>query len=216
MNLFNCFCVFRLWYNHSEQLRQYSVRRYGVDETKEGAGIVKEVFESVFEDDILEENDEDVTLESEDELSFDEQTYDVDTADLLKLYLREASRTPMLDAAGEIRAAKRIERSRNRLMRLLSRSPLVAEYLLHLRQQIQNGEETASEIIEQVKLDDWQLTVESIDHAFEEVELAYNRLHSTKRKPTKRMLKKYPESYEARELVYFYRAIRNLVFTPAA
>ena len=176
---------------------------------------MKEEFESVFEDDIL-DNEEDVTLESEeDELSFDE-TYDVDTADLLKLYLREASRTPMLDAAGEIRAAKRIERSRNRLLRLLSRSPLVAEYLLHLRQQIQNGEETASEIIEQVKLEDWQLTADSIDRAFEEIELAYIRLHSTKRKPAKRALRKYPLSLEVRELIHFHRTIRNLVFTPAA
>jgi RNA polymerase primary sigma factor len=178
---------------------------------------VKEVFESVFEDDILEENEENVALESEDELSFDEQTYDVDTADLLKLYLREASRTPMLDAAGEIRAAKRIERSRNRLMRLLSRSPLVAEYLLRLRQQIQTGEETASDIIEQIKTDELQqLTAESIDRAFEEIELAYIRLHSTKRKPTKRALKKYPATYEAREWIVFHRAIRNLIFTPAA
>ncbi len=177
---------------------------------------MKEAFESVFEDE-LREDEEDAALESEDELSFDEQTYDVDTADLLKLYLREASRTPMLNAAGEIKAAKRIERKRNRLMRLLSCSPLVAEYLLHLRQQFQNGEETASDVIEQVKSSDWQqLTAASLDRAFEEVELAYIRLHSTKRKPTKRMLKKYPGTYEARELIYFHRTIRTLVFTPAA
>ena len=58
---------------------------------------------------------------------------DLDHADLLKMYLREASRAPMLNAAGEIAAAKRIERARNRLARMISRSPLIVEYGLHLR-----------------------------------------------------------------------------------
>src|SRR5215470_17896963 len=134
--------------------------------TEQGAGIMKEEFESLFEEEIN-ENDNELALESEDELSLDEQTYDVDTADLLKMYLREASRTPMLDAAGEINAARRIERARNRLLRLLSRSPIVAEFLLHLKEELRRGAETASDVIEQIRLGDMpQLSPEAIEWAF--------------------------------------------------
>jgi hypothetical protein len=80
----------------------------------------------------------------------DEQAYDVDTADLLKLYLREASRAPMLDAAGEVQAARRIERARNRMKKLLSRSPLAAEYCLYVRQALRAREESAGDIIERI------------------------------------------------------------------
>src|SRR5215216_394979 len=77
-----------------------------------------------------------------------EEAGNIDRTDLLKLYLREASRAPMLNAVGEVAAAKRIGRARARLMKLLSRSPIVARYCLDLRQQISRGDETAADIIE--------------------------------------------------------------------
>src|SRR2546423_13670447 len=77
-----------------------------------------------------------------------ESAGDLDHTDLLKVYLREASRAPMLNAAGEIKAAKRIEQARRRLTRLISRSPLIVEYSLHLRDALQRGDETASAYIE--------------------------------------------------------------------
>ena len=66
------------------------------------------------------------------------------------MYLREASRAPMLDAAGEVKAAKRIEAARSRLMKRLSRSPVVAEYCIYMREAISRGAESAAELIERI------------------------------------------------------------------
>src|SRR5712692_2017857 len=85
---------------------------------------------------------------STDEQEKIEDRGDVDHTDLLKLYLREASRSSMLTADGEIAAAKRIERARLRLMKLLSRSLVVAEYCLHLRQTFGRGVESPADVIE--------------------------------------------------------------------
>src|SRR6185437_7136519 len=63
-----------------------------------------------------------------------EEAEGIDRTDLLKLYLREASRSSMLTAAGEVAGAQRIERARSRLARLLSRSLIVAEYCVYLRE----------------------------------------------------------------------------------
>src|ERR1700730_11002557 len=79
-----------------------------------------------------------------------EEAGNTDQADLLKLYMREASRSPMLNAEGEVAAAKRIERARFRLMKQLSRSPIVAQYCAHLRQDFTRGFQTAADVIERV------------------------------------------------------------------
>src|SRR5215471_9616271 len=101
---------------------------------------------------------------------------DIDHTDLLKMYLREASRAPMLNAAGEIAAARRIERNRNRLTKMISRSPLIVEYSLHLREALQRGIETASEHIEHVTGYDPNkpATLSQLaDKAFAQIEAAY-------------------------------------------
>jgi RNA polymerase sigma factor (sigma-70 family) len=178
---------------------------------------MKNEFDEIFENEYIETKNEDETsLDSSDEPAIEEHAYDPDTADLLKLYLREASRTPMLDAAGEIKAARQIENARNRLMKLLARSPITAEYAIYLRHAFRRGEETASDIIEQVKSDPAQLSPEALDLALLEVETAYAELQSPKRKPGKRALRKYAKSYEVRQRIRLHRALRNLTFTPAS
>src|SRR5256714_12825951 len=63
-----------------------------------------------------------------------ESAGDLDHTDLLKVYLREASRAPMLNAAGEIAGAKRIERARRRVTQLIPRPPLVLGNSLPFRE----------------------------------------------------------------------------------
>src|ERR1044072_1052763 len=179
---------------------------------------MKNEFDEIFENDLIETttNDE-PSLDSSDESAIDEQNYDPATADLLKLYLREASRTPMLDAAGEIKAARHIERAINRLMKLLPRSPITAEYAIYLRQAFRRGDETASDIIEQIKSAPApEFFHEAVDLALNEVENAHLEVHSPKRKPSKRTLKKYAKSFAARQRIKLHRGLRNLVFTPAS
>ncbi|HST20706.1 MAG TPA: sigma-70 family RNA polymerase sigma factor [Blastocatellia bacterium] len=144
---------------------------------------------------------------------------DIDRTDLLKMYLREASRAPMLNAAGEVAAAKKIERARARLMKLLSRSFIIAEYCLHLRSGLLRGDESAADAIERAPGYDPNkaaLLGEITDNALAEVETAYNNLTFPKRKLTTRASKKFARSMKARLLVKLSRSIRVIVFTPAA
>jgi RNA polymerase sigma factor (sigma-70 family) len=176
---------------------------------------MKETIENMFENEYNEATDDPDVRTSED-AAIAEPGHDVDTADLLKLYLREASRAPMLDAAGEIHSAKRIERARNRLQRLLSRSPLATDYFLYLKDAFQTGEESAADLLEQIFV-----TPSSQDHfelftiALAEIKSAYVVCHISKRKPLKRILKKYPRSFAARKFILLSQAIQKVVFTPA-
>lgn len=146
---------------------------------------------------------------------------DIDHTDLLKMYLREASRAPMLNAAGEIAGAKRIERKRNRLTKMISRSPLIVEYSLHLSEALRRGDETASDHIEQVTGFDPNKPAtlgEIADNAFAQIEAAYLNLTSAKPKPAKRATraaKKFARSAAARQRIQLSRAVRAFVFTPA-
>lgn len=142
---------------------------------------------------------------------------DFDQTDLLKLYLREASRSPMLDAAGEIAAAKRIERARRRLMKLLSRSPVVAEFCLYLRQAFRRGDESVADIIEQVPgaapAPDNAPISEAVEHTLKSTEDAYlkfQKYHHAIRKN-----RKAHEAQRKRLMITLSRSIRSLVFTPA-
>jgi RNA polymerase sigma factor (sigma-70 family) len=175
----------------------------------------------------LEEDYSDAAVDEEFDSEYEpEETVeagDIDRADLLKMYLREASRAPMLNAAGEVAAAKRIERARARLMKLLSRSHIIAEYCLHLRHGLRRGDESAADAIERAPGYDPNKSIslgEITDTALAEVEAAYHNLTSAKRKPASRKStragKKFARSMKARSLVQLSRSIRAIVFTPAA
>lgn len=146
-----------------------------------------------------------------------------DRTDLLKLYLREASRGTMLNAEGEIAAAKQIEASRHRLMKYLSRSPLVADYCVHLGRAFKNGFETPAEFIEQVggrvvarglsvDGDLLDLTFARIASSFQEfLALTSQAEHGRKRSRHNNQ----SGLSRARALVRLSRAIRAISFTPA-
>lgn len=174
-------------------------------------------------DDYEESYDGDLETDAEaaEEYSDAEEAGDIDKADLLKLYLREASRAQMLDAKGEVAAARRIERARARLMRLLSRSPIVAEYCLNLRHSFRRGEETAADLIEQVNnvgpMSKSASLAEMADRALDRVEIAYHNLLSYKPAIVpRRSSKKFIQSMKARLTVTLSRSIRAIAFTPAA
>ncbi|HKP85210.1 MAG TPA: sigma-70 family RNA polymerase sigma factor [Blastocatellia bacterium] len=152
---------------------------------------------------------------------------DIDRTDLLKMYLREASRAPMLKAAGEVEAAKKIERARFRLMKLLSRSPLVAEYCAHFRRAIGQGDGSAADAIEQVRGYDADKSAGlqgNAEDALARIEEAYGNLIVAQMTPRGKSLarraarssKKFAQSMRARLLVQLSRSVRAIVFTPSA
>jgi RNA polymerase primary sigma factor len=190
----------------------------------EGGTMIEEM------DDELEEQFADA--EPNDELDPESESTEVDTAgdldhtDLLKMYLREASRAPMLNAAGEIAAAKGIERTRNRLTKMIARSPLIVEYSLHLREALRRGDETAGDHIEGVAGFDPNKPAtfaQAADKAFAEIEAVYLSLTSARPKAAKKFAlkksprggKKFARSAAARQRVQLSRAVRAFVFTPA-
>jgi RNA polymerase primary sigma factor len=166
-------------------------------------------------------------VDTEDTLGFTDEhekieDADVDHTDLLKLYLREASRSSMLTAEGEVAAAKRIERARFRLMKLLSRSLVVAEYCLHLRQTIGRGLESPSDIIETAMIGGNAAmslpVVELADPALARIESTYRDLCSRKVASVRQLSrrKRINRIAHLRRQASLSRSITSITFTPAA
>ena len=179
-----------------------------------------EEIESTFEHS-PDESGDDETLGFADEPVTTEDETDIDRTDLLKLYLREAGRSSMLTAAGEVAGAKRIERARHQLLKLLSRSPIIAEYCIHLRETIRDELVTASDVIERVSHvpNESQAPVyELAEAALEKVENAYQVLSTPKARSSNRRASNNRRINKAvtRNLVRLSRAIRSITFTPAA
>jgi RNA polymerase sigma factor (sigma-70 family) len=153
-----------------------------------------------------------------------EDAGDIDRTDLLKLYIRDASQGSMLTAAGEIAAARRIEKARNRLMKLLSRSPVVAEYCIHLRQVFRLGLETPADVIERTGCSHLSSVASSpisecADPALAEIERAWKDLclvRARSVRPRSARARRAQKGCESRARVRLSRSIRAIVFTPAA
>jgi RNA polymerase sigma factor (sigma-70 family) len=149
------------------------------------------------------------------------KTDPADYADLLRLYLREASRAPMLNAAGEVAAAKRIERARHRLIRLLSRTPIVVEYFLYLRGAFASGTESAADFVELPA--DSEGTISHADFAeecFSRVDAAFRQWISTalpdKARTRRRSSSRAKRSGPKREWIRVSRAIRQIPLSSLA
>jgi RNA polymerase primary sigma factor len=160
----------------------------------------------------------DLADEFEEEAEFQSEG-DIDRTDLLKLYLREASRTPMLDAKGEVESAKRIERARNLLMKLLARSPLIACYCIELGRALRAGEENAGDVIESAPgidaSSDPAARLEAVERILAQVERLYEELLAPSRSQKKVVALRAARAEKARRIVRLSRAIRSLVFNPA-
>lgn len=152
-----------------------------------------------------------------------EDAGDIDRTDLLKLYIRDASQGSMLTAQGEINAARRIEKARTRLMKLLSRSPVVAAYCVHLREVFRLGLETPADVIErtcETHLSSESFPIsESADPALARIECAWKDLSLVSARPVRHRsarARRAQKNNEARARVILSRSIRMIAFTPAS
>ena len=75
--------------------------------------------------------------------------------DLVRTYLRQMSRVPLLTREGEVAIAKRIERGELRIMKALSRSLTVAHHVGHLAQELRDAKRSLRDT---VVLPDTELT----------------------------------------------------------
>lgn len=67
--------------------------------------------------------------------------------DLVRTYLRQMSRVPLLTREGEVAIAKRIERGEKRVWAALSRSMIVAHHIVDLSKQLKAGELQLQEVV---------------------------------------------------------------------
>src|SRR5262249_35930160 len=69
------------------------------------------------------------------------------TSDPLRLYLREMGRVPLLSRQGEIEIAKRFERGHFRVLKAISRSPVVIQELLTVGADLKSGTRLIKDLV---------------------------------------------------------------------
>jgi RNA polymerase primary sigma factor len=145
------------------------------------------------------------------------------TNDPVRMYLREMGTVPLLTREGEVEIAKRIERGQLRVLKALSRSPIVIREILATGEDLERGVRSIKEI---VTFDEEELTEEILQNRVEEVtdrilHLAkhYRRAEQLSERLLKLNEKKRPRDYRrcrwnlGREVTEISRLIRTLGFT---
>jgi RNA polymerase primary sigma factor len=145
------------------------------------------------------------------------------TSDPVRLYLREMGTVPLLTRQGEIELAKRFERGHLRVLKAISRSPVVIQELLTIGADLKRGTRPIrdlvvfeeEEITDAIVLARAKATIDLIDA----VAGHYERVQTGKEKLAGINAKKYPKRYRRcrwmlqREVVAVSRAIRSLKYT---
>jgi len=145
------------------------------------------------------------------------------TNDPVRMYLREMGTVPLLTREGEVEIAKRIERGQMRVLKAISRSPIVIREIVALGEDLKRGVRNVKEVVlfdeEELTEDVVQARVRStvaridqlVKHQkkiaqFEEKQEAANSKTSQKELRKLRWL-------IAREKVYVSRIVRELKYT---
>jgi RNA polymerase primary sigma factor len=87
------------------------------------------------------------------------------TNDPVRMYLREMGTVPLLTREGEVQIAKRIERGQINVLKALSRSPLIIQQMLAIRQDLATGQKSIKEV---VVFNDDELTEEKVAERLKE------------------------------------------------
>jgi RNA polymerase primary sigma factor len=186
----------------------------GIDVLEGPAKLPSSALEKKFEE--VEEAGEDV------ELDLTPGTLEK-TNDPVRMYLREMGTVPLLTREGEVEIAKRIERGQNRVLKALSRSPIVIRELLAMGEDLKKGVRSIKEV---VTFDEEEITEEILDNRLKEFtgkidELAkyYKKANQVAEKFAEVSQKKRPKDFRryrmhlARAIVQVSLAVRNLGFT---
>jgi len=147
------------------------------------------------------------------------------TNDPVRMYLREMGTVPLLTREGEVEIAKRIERGQLRVLKALSRSPIVIRELLAMGEDLKKGVRSIKEV---VTFDEEEITDEILQNRLNEftgkiddmaklykkaalLEEKYHEVSKTKKpKDHRRARRKL-----ARGIVATSQAVRKLGFTNA-
>jgi RNA polymerase primary sigma factor len=145
------------------------------------------------------------------------------TNDPVRMYLREMGTVPLLTREGEVEIAKRIERGQIRVLKALSRSPIVINELLALGEDLKKSVRSIKEV---VTFDEEEITDEILQNRLKEftgkiddLAKAYKKANGLIEKFAAVNQKKRPKEYRryrlalARGVVNVSLCVRNLGFT---
>jgi RNA polymerase primary sigma factor len=145
------------------------------------------------------------------------------TNDPVRMYLREMGTVPLLTREGEVEIAKRIERGQNRVLKALSRSPIVIRELLALGDDLEKGVRSIKEL---VTFDEEEITDEIVEKRLKEflakiytLDKLYKKVAPLIEKLANVNQKKRPKDHRrvrfnlARAIVRVSLAVRALGFT---
>jgi RNA polymerase primary sigma factor len=145
------------------------------------------------------------------------------TNDPVRMYLREMGTVPLLTREGEVEIAKRIERGQLRVLKALSRSPIVIRELLAMGEDLKKGVRSIKEV---VTFDEEEITDEILQNRLNDftgkidnLAKAYKKAGQLQEKFADLSQKKNPRSYRrsrnhlARAVVGVSLAVRKLGFT---
>ncbi|HKS75869.1 MAG TPA: RNA polymerase sigma factor RpoD [Terriglobales bacterium] len=145
------------------------------------------------------------------------------TNDPVRMYLREMGTVPLLTREGEVEIAKRIERGQLRVLKALSRSPIVINELLALGEDLKKSVRSIKEV---VTFDEEEITDEILQNRLkeftgkiDELAKAYKKAGQLQEKFATVSQKKRPKDFRryrialARGIVKVSLCVRNLGFT---
>ena len=146
------------------------------------------------------------------------------TNDPVRMYLREMGTVPLLTREGEVEIAKRIERGQLRVLKALSRSPIVIHELLALGEDLKKGVRSIKEV---VTFDEEEITEEILQNRLKEftgkIDDTGQALQESRRSSHENFAdvsqKKQPKDYRryrlalARGIVEGIAGVRKLGFT---
>ena len=145
------------------------------------------------------------------------------TNDPVRIYLRKMGTVPLLTRQGEVDIAKRIERGQLRVLKALSRSPIVIRQILAIAEDLKRGVRSIKEIVvfdeEEMTEDIVQNRVKDTTRRIDGLQKHYKRASQLAgRLPTIPAKKKAREYRRCRcglgrEIVRLSLIIRNLAFT---
>jgi RNA polymerase primary sigma factor len=145
------------------------------------------------------------------------------TNDPVRMYLREMGTVPLLTREGEVEIAKRIERGQLRVLKALSRSPIVIKEILALGEDLKKGVRSIKEL---VAFDEEEITDEIVlarlkdfTGQIDDVGKHYKKVQQLTEKLAGIVQKKKPKEHRrcrwalGRAQVMVSTGIRNLKFT---
>jgi len=145
------------------------------------------------------------------------------TNDPVRMYLREMGTVPLLTREGEVEIAKRIERGQLRVLKALSRSPIVIKEILALGEDLKKGvrsikelvafdEEEITDEIVQARLKDFVGQIDEVGKHYKKAQQLEEKLEAVKQKKKPKESRKYRWAY-GRAQIMVSGGIRKLKFT---